>query len=47
MYLTYDGDKPENQMKWFKIWAEHDCKSMTIIQIILLIIILTITYTYD
>jgi len=26
VYLTYDGDKPTNEMKWFKIWEQHECK---------------------
>lgn len=24
-YLTYDGDKPDSQKKWFKIWEKHQC----------------------
>jgi hypothetical protein len=27
VYLTYDGDKPVNEMKWFKIWEQHECKN--------------------
>jgi len=26
-YLTYDADKPENEMKWFKIAEYADCRS--------------------
>lgn len=26
LYLTYDADKPETDMKWFKIWQQHECK---------------------
>lgn len=25
VYLTYDGDKPEKEMKWFKIWEQAKC----------------------
>jgi len=27
VYLTYDGDKPISEMKWFKIWEQHECKN--------------------
>lgn len=27
VYLTYDGDKPMEQQKWFKIWEQHECKN--------------------
>eukprot|EP01111_Echinosteliopsis_oligospora_P013452 TRINITY_DN482_c0_g1_i1.p1 TRINITY_DN482_c0_g1~~TRINITY_DN482_c0_g1_i1.p1 ORF type:complete len:263 (+),score=63.39 TRINITY_DN482_c0_g1_i1:105-893(+) len=26
MYLTYDADKPEDEMRWFKIWQQYECK---------------------
>jgi hypothetical protein len=25
LYLTYDGDKPDNQKQWFKMWHLLDC----------------------
>jgi len=29
VYLTYDGDKPDSQKLWFKIWQQHDCINHT------------------